>query len=98
MARFSKDAGREVLGGHVRLPPWIAKEHVRLGELHAMKAGLRSSGLLKLHTQRGQKLLVLSAFVADRFHFGLERLALVGQSGYFPRIVCRPRITVPKFG
>lgn len=45
MARFSKDAGREVLGGHVRLPPWIAKEHVRLGELHAMKAGLRSSGL-----------------------------------------------------
>lgn len=28
-----------------RLPEWIARERTRLGELHAMKTGLRSSGL-----------------------------------------------------
>jgi lipoyl synthase len=45
MARFSKRAGREVLDGHARLPPWIAKERINLRDLHAMKAGLRSSSL-----------------------------------------------------
>jgi lipoic acid synthetase len=47
MPRFSKRAGREVLDGHPRLPEWITGERVRLGELHAMKVGLRSS---ELHT------------------------------------------------
>lgn len=45
MARFAPDAGREVLAGHARLPEWIVKEKVRLGDLHAVKAGLRRSGL-----------------------------------------------------
>jgi lipoic acid synthetase len=45
MPRFSKRAGREVLDGHPRLPEWITQERVRLGELHAMKVGLRSSAL-----------------------------------------------------
>ncbi|MBK9797410.1 MAG: lipoyl synthase [Holophagaceae bacterium] len=45
MARFSKRAGREVLEGHPRLPEWITKERVKLGELHAMKKGLRDSHL-----------------------------------------------------
>ncbi len=45
MARFSKRVGREVLEGHLRLPPWITQERVKLGELHTMKAGLRTSGL-----------------------------------------------------
>lgn len=45
MARFSKSAGREVLGGHVRLPEWITRERVKLSNLHGMKEGLRQSGL-----------------------------------------------------
>ena len=45
MARFSKRVGSEVLEGHLRLPPWITQERVKLGELHTMKAGLRTSGL-----------------------------------------------------
>jgi lipoic acid synthetase len=45
MARFSKRAGREVLDGHARLPPWITQERLRLGDLHAMKAGLREGSL-----------------------------------------------------
>jgi lipoic acid synthetase len=45
MPRFSQRAGREVLEGHPRLPEWITRERVRLGELHAMKAGLRNSDL-----------------------------------------------------
>jgi lipoic acid synthetase len=47
MPRFSQRAGREVLEGHPRLPAWITQEKVRLGELHAMKVGLRSG---ELHT------------------------------------------------
>ncbi|WP_084511864.1 lipoyl synthase [Geothrix fermentans] len=47
MPRFSKRAGREVLEGHPRLPDWITKERVKLGDLHGMKAGLRDS---RLHT------------------------------------------------
>jgi len=45
MARFSRNAGREVLEGHPRLPDWIAKERVRLGDLHGMKVGLRHADL-----------------------------------------------------
>lgn len=45
MPRFSQQAGREALNGHLRLPEWIAKEKVNLGDLHAMKAQLRESGL-----------------------------------------------------
>jgi lipoic acid synthetase len=45
MPRFSSRAGREVLEGHPRLPEWITRERVRLGELHAMKAGMRDSDL-----------------------------------------------------
>jgi lipoyl synthase len=45
MPRFSKRAGREVLEGHPRLPEWITKERVKLGDLHAMKSGLRDSNL-----------------------------------------------------
>lgn len=45
MSRFSKFAGREVLEGHLRLPPWIAKKHIRLSDLHKMKASLRNSDL-----------------------------------------------------
>jgi len=47
MGRFSKNAGREVLDGHERLPEWIAKERIKLSELHVMKQGLRES---RLHT------------------------------------------------
>ena len=47
MPRFSKRAGREVLEGHPRLPEWLVKERVKLGELHRMKTGLRDS---RLHT------------------------------------------------
>ena len=45
MPRFSRNAGREVLGGHVRLPEWITRERVKLSQLHGMKTGLRESGL-----------------------------------------------------
>lgn len=45
MPRFNQRAGREVLDGHPRLPEWITRERVRLGELHAMKADMRSSDL-----------------------------------------------------
>ena len=45
MPRFPQRAGREVLEGHPRLPAWITRERVRLGELHAMKAGLREADL-----------------------------------------------------
>jgi lipoic acid synthetase len=45
MDMLSKEAGREALHGHKRLPPWIAKERAKLSELHAMKAGLRAGGL-----------------------------------------------------
>ncbi|BDU67910.1 lipoyl synthase [Geothrix oryzae] len=45
MARFSKRVGREVLEGHPRLPEWITKERVKLGDLHGMKRGLRDSHL-----------------------------------------------------
>lgn len=45
MARFSKRVGREALEGHPRLPPWITRERVHLGDLHRMKLGLRESGL-----------------------------------------------------
>jgi len=45
MPRFSKRAGREVLGQHPRLPDWIARKRVKLGDLHAMKVGLRDSAL-----------------------------------------------------
>jgi len=45
MPRFSTRAGREVLAGHPRLPEWITRERVRLGDLHGMKAGLRDADL-----------------------------------------------------
>jgi lipoic acid synthetase len=45
MPRFSKRVGREVLEGHPRLPEWIAKERVNLGDLHLMKRNLRHSHL-----------------------------------------------------
>jgi lipoic acid synthetase len=45
MPRFPKRVGREVLEGHPRLPEWIGRERVRLGDLHAMKQGLRDSHL-----------------------------------------------------
>ena len=45
MARFPRRAGREVLDGHPRLPPWIVKEPLRLSELHTLKRDLRASGL-----------------------------------------------------
>ncbi len=45
MPRFARRAGREVLEGHPRLPEWITRERVRLGDLHGMKAGLRRSDL-----------------------------------------------------
>jgi lipoic acid synthetase len=47
MPRFSTRAGREVLAGHPRLPEWITRERVRLGDLHGMKTGLRDA---ELHT------------------------------------------------
>ena len=47
MPRFAQRAGREVLEGHPRLPPWLTRERVRLGDLHAMKTDMRSS---ELHT------------------------------------------------
>ena len=43
MPRFNQRAGREVMNGHPRLPEWITRERVRLADLHAMKAGLRSA-------------------------------------------------------
>jgi len=45
MARFSKRVGREVLDGHPRLPEWITRERVKLGDLHTMKRELRDSHL-----------------------------------------------------
>jgi len=45
MPRFSMRAGREVLEGHPRLPEWITKERVKLGDLHGMKKSLRDSHL-----------------------------------------------------
>ena len=45
MPRFSKRVGREVLEDHPRLPEWLAKERVKLGDLHGMKKGLRDSHL-----------------------------------------------------
>jgi lipoic acid synthetase len=45
MPRFARRAGREVLEGHPRLPEWITKERVRLGDLHPMKVGLRHGDL-----------------------------------------------------
>ncbi len=45
MPRFPQRAGREVLEGHPRLPEWITRERVRLGDLHAMKTGLRDADL-----------------------------------------------------
>ncbi len=45
MARFSRQAGREVLAGHERLPPWLAKTRVNLRDLHAMKKEMRSGSL-----------------------------------------------------
>lgn len=45
MPRFSKRVGREVLEGHLRLPEWITRERVNLGDLHAMKQELRDSHL-----------------------------------------------------
>jgi lipoic acid synthetase len=45
MPRFSMRAGREVLQGHQRLPAWITKERVKLGDLHRMKMDLRDSHL-----------------------------------------------------
>ena len=45
MGRFSKRVGREVLAGHPRLPEWITRERVKLGDLHGMKKDLRDSHL-----------------------------------------------------
>jgi lipoic acid synthetase len=45
MPRFSKRVGREVLEGHPRLPAWIARDRVKLGDLHRMKKDLRDSHL-----------------------------------------------------
>lgn len=45
MPRFPKRVGREVLEGHARLPEWITRERLNLGELHAMKKELRNSHL-----------------------------------------------------
>lgn len=45
MPRFSKRVGREVLEGHPRLPAWITRERVKLGDLHGMKKDLRDSHL-----------------------------------------------------
>ncbi len=45
MGRFAKRVGREVLEGHPRLPDWITRERVKLGELHTMKKDLRASDL-----------------------------------------------------
>ncbi len=45
MARYSRQAGREVLEGHERLPPWLAKARINLRDLHAMKRDLRSGSL-----------------------------------------------------
>jgi lipoic acid synthetase len=45
MARFSKRVGREVLVGHPRLPEWLTREHVKLGDLHSMKKDMRDSHL-----------------------------------------------------
>ena len=45
MPRFSKRVGREVMEGHPRLPEWIAKERVKLGDLSGMKRDLRDSHL-----------------------------------------------------
>jgi len=45
MPRFSNSSGREVLEGHPRLPDWIVKDRLNLGDLHRMKQAMRSSGL-----------------------------------------------------
>ena len=45
MPRFPKRSGREVLEGHARLPEWIARERVKLSELHGMMRDLRTSHL-----------------------------------------------------
>ena len=45
MPRFPKRVGREVLEDHPRLPAWITKERVKLGDLHAMKKVMRDSHL-----------------------------------------------------
>jgi lipoic acid synthetase len=45
MSRFASHSGREVMEGHQRLPPWIVKERLKLGDLHAMKQDLRNAGL-----------------------------------------------------
>jgi lipoic acid synthetase len=45
MGEFSERAGSKAMNGHLRLPPWIAKERATLSELHAMKVGLRERGL-----------------------------------------------------
>ncbi len=45
MPRFSKRVGREVLEGHPRLPDWITRERLKLGDLHGMKKDLRDSHL-----------------------------------------------------
>ena len=45
MPRFSKHTGREALEGHPRLPAWLTKERMQLGDLHRMKKGLRDSHL-----------------------------------------------------
>lgn len=45
MPRFPNRSGREVLEGHARLPEWIARERVKLSELHGMMRGLRDSHL-----------------------------------------------------
>jgi len=45
MGRFARRSGREVLEGHPRLPAWITRERVNLGDLHRMKVGLRHSDL-----------------------------------------------------
>ena len=45
MPRFAKRSGREVMEGHPRLPEWITRERVKLGDLHAMKVDMRASDL-----------------------------------------------------
>jgi lipoic acid synthetase len=45
MPRFSKRVGREAMEGHPRLPEWITRERMKLGDLHRMKKGLRDSHL-----------------------------------------------------
>jgi lipoic acid synthetase len=45
MARYPRRSGREVLEGHPRLPEWLAKEPLRLADLHSLKRDLRESSL-----------------------------------------------------